>query len=83
MRYEKKIIGRRSSSPEGFLGKGGKRQTAYPTVKSFDSFLAKKALTAGSDSLFGPNYMGICGCSELNLSANMFYKAMIYFHLGA
>ena len=36
-----------------------------------------------SDFLFGPNYIGIRGCFELNLSANMFYGAMIYFHFGA
>ena len=42
-----------------------------------------EALTADSDFLFGPNYIGIRGCFELNLSANMFYRAMIYFHFGA
>ena len=42
----------------------GKRQTAYPSVESFDSFLAEKALTAGSDFLFGPNYIGIRGYFE-------------------
>ena len=45
-----------------------KRQTAYPPVKSFDSFLKKTV---------------VCSCSELKLSANMFYRAMIYFHFGA
>ena len=38
-------------------------------------------MTAGSDFLFEPNYIGIRGCFELNLSANMFYRAMIYFQL--
>ena len=38
---------------------------------------SQKALTAGSDFLFGPNYIGIRGCFKLNLSANMFYRVMI------
>ena len=66
-----------------YYSRGGKRQTAYPSVKSFDSCLAKKALTAGSDFLFGPDYIGIRDCFELNLSANMFCWAMYYFHIGA
>ena len=65
------------------ISRGGKRQIAYPSVKSFDSFFRKKALTAGSDFLFGPNYIRIRGCFEINLSANMFCRAMIYFHIGA
>ena len=67
-----------------YHSRGGKRHTAYPSVyKSFDSFLAKKALTAGSDLLFWPNYIGIRGYFELILSANRFYRAMKYFYFGA
>ena len=44
--------------------RGSKRQTAYPSVESFDSFLAEQALTAGSDFLFGPNYIAIRGYFE-------------------
>ena len=55
--------------------RGGKtkRQTAYPSVKSlFRQFFCEKALTAGSDFLFGPSYIGIRGCFELILLVGMF-----------
>ena len=73
--------GARETSTSSY-SRGGKRQTAYPPAGSLDSFLQKKTLTAGSDFLFGPNYIGIRGCFELNLSENVFYRAMIYFHLA-
>ena len=50
---------------------------------SAEQFPRKRTLTAGSDFLFGPNYIEIRGCFELNLSANVFYRAMVYFHFGA
>ena len=36
-----------------------------------------------SDFLFGSTCIGIRGCFELNLPANMFCRAMIYFNFGA
>ena len=42
------------------------------SAKQLIQFSREKALRAGSDFLFGPNYIGIRDCFELNLSANMF-----------
>ena len=62
-------------------------QITFSTVKGFDSFVCRsdKALTMGSDFLFGKNNTGIRCNFKFNLSANIFNfnGAMIYFHFSA
>ena len=65
------------------VGAVSAKQLKFRVRKEFRQFSREKAQTAGSDFLFGPNYIGIRGCVKLKLLANMFYWATIYFHFGA